>query len=66
MDIWAIFKKTCRVLDIVLPKKRDKYSNKNVFVKLRSKEEAVALIKSLSGKVFEGCKVRLDLQKEKC
>lgn len=54
VDIWGFFKRVCRVLDIVLPKRRDKNGVRLGFLKLRSKSEADAVIKNLNGKMFQG------------
>lgn len=52
-------------MDIVLPRKLDKYGQRYGFVKLSSSREAESLIQKLRGRTFEGHKLRLDFAKKK-
>lgn len=47
MEIWDYFKQKGKILDIVLPKKRDKCNNRIGFVKTESELEAGVIISNL-------------------
>ncbi|KAK1390225.1 hypothetical protein POM88_018403 [Heracleum sosnowskyi] len=58
-EVWEFFKKVWKVLDIILPKKRDKYGKRYGFVKLRNYSEAVDFIHKLAGEKFQGHTIKL-------
>lgn len=49
-QLWELFKKQCRVRDIILPRKRDRYNKRFGFVVLFEQEDANRLIQTLNGR----------------
>ncbi|KAK1347755.1 hypothetical protein POM88_055032 [Heracleum sosnowskyi] len=53
-DVWQFFSNGGQILDIILPKKTDKFGNRFGFVKTSSEKEARKIIDKLSGVKFLG------------
>lgn len=60
-DVWTFFQKGGKILDIVLPKKRDKYNNRIRFVEVIYEEVTHIIVNSLKHK--ELLEVKLDLKR---
>lgn len=64
-EAWAFFKRVGKVLDVILPRKRDKYGRRYGFVKCRNSLEASSFINKLNGKMFGKNKLRSDFALKK-
>ncbi|KAL1818682.1 hypothetical protein ACET3Z_013551 [Daucus carota] len=58
-DLWSYFGRAVRVMDIILPRKKDRRNNKIGFVKVQSEQEAIRAVEVLAHMKFEG--VRMDI-----
>lgn len=64
-NIWDFFQNEERILDIILPKKRDKDNNRIDFVKVKNQESAIKVVERLRNKKLMGEKIDLKVVHEK-
>lgn len=64
-DVWNFFQKGGKILDIILPKKHDKYNNRIGFVKVQNIETAQSMVNLLKGKELLGSKLDLKVIQDK-
>ena len=60
-DIWSVYKECGRIIDIVLPKKRDKRGKRFGFVKTTDEKEAGAIINNAKMDRKLGSKIRMSI-----
>lgn len=63
-DLWKLFKQETKVIDIILPRKRDRYGNRVGFLKTMNSEEAIKVVKKLNGYSFGKGHLYLALAKD--
>lgn len=63
-DVWNFFQKGGKILDIVLPKKREKY-NRIGFVKVQNLAAAHSIVNLLKGKELMGSKLDLKVMQDR-
>lgn len=64
-EIWNFFKTCGEVLDIILPKRGDKYNNKIDFFKTKKGDVALKIIDGLRRKEFLGSKLDLKMVEDR-
>ncbi|WOH09103.1 hypothetical protein DCAR_0728558 [Daucus carota subsp. sativus] len=64
-DLWDFFGKVVQVVDIILPRKRDRRNNRIGFVKVQEMEAAIRAIKALKEMRFDGVKLDIVLADNK-